>query len=95
MAFMNSPGGYFNLRDANDAAKASAYQNAPKVNPYMQSQAPQSAQAPQSPQAPRPPVAGGPLGGSSWKNGGKIKRSKASKRADGIAQRGKTRGRMV
>ena len=29
------------------------------------------------------------------KKGGKVKVSSASKRADGIAQRGKTRGRMV
>ena len=29
------------------------------------------------------------------KKGGKVKASSASKRADGIAQRGKTRGRMV
>lgn len=28
------------------------------------------------------------------KNGGKVKASSASKRADGIAQRGKTRGKM-
>lgn len=92
MSIMNSQDGYFNLRAANDAAKAAAYQNAPKVNPYMQ-QAPQ--QAPQAAQAPQSPVASGPLGGSSWKNGGKVKRSKASKRADGIAQRGKTKGRIV
>lgn len=30
-----------------------------------------------------------------YKKGGKVKRSSASKRADGIAQRGKTKGRMV
>jgi hypothetical protein len=30
-----------------------------------------------------------------FKRGGKVKASSASKRADGIAQRGKTRGRMV
>ena len=30
-----------------------------------------------------------------YKKGGKVKRSSASKRGDGIAQRGKTRGRMV
>ena len=30
-----------------------------------------------------------------YKAGGKVKASSASKRADGIAQRGKTRGRMV
>jgi hypothetical protein len=29
------------------------------------------------------------------KKGGKVKASSASKRADGIAQRGKTRGRMI
>jgi hypothetical protein len=29
------------------------------------------------------------------KAGGKVKASSASKRADGIAQRGKTRGRMI
>jgi hypothetical protein len=92
MSIMDSPGGYFNLRDANDAAKAAAYQNAPKINPYMQAQIPQ---APGAPQAPRPPVAGGPLGGPSWKKGGKVKSSKASKRADDIAQRGKTKGRFV
>ena len=32
---------------------------------------------------------------SAMKKGGKVKASSASKRADGIAQRGKTRGRMV
>ena len=30
-----------------------------------------------------------------YKKGGKVKMSTASKRADGIAQRGKTKGRMV
>ena len=30
-----------------------------------------------------------------YRKGGKVKRSSASKRGDGIAQRGKTRGRMV
>ena len=30
-----------------------------------------------------------------YKRGGKVKRSSASKRGDGIAQRGKTRGRMI
>ena len=101
MAFMGNINGRMNYRDANDAAKSSAYQNAAKTNPYMQAQVPQAPQAtgaPQStvaPQAPRPPVAGGPLGGPSWKKGGKVKSSKASKRADGIAQRGKTKGRIV
>ena len=32
---------------------------------------------------------------NAYKKGGKVKRSSASKRGDGIAQRGKTRGRMV
>ena len=32
---------------------------------------------------------------SAYKKGGKVKRGSASKRADGIAQRGKTKGRMV
>jgi len=95
MAFMENINGRMNYRDANDAAKSSAYQNAAKTNPYMQAQAPQAPQATGAPQAPRPPVAGGPLGGPSWKKGGKVKRSKASKRADGIAQRGKTKGRIV
>ena len=30
-----------------------------------------------------------------YRKGGKVKRSSASKRGDGIAQRGKTRGRMI
>jgi hypothetical protein len=33
--------------------------------------------------------------GSAFKKGGPVKSSSASKRADGIAQRGKTRGKMV
>ena len=33
--------------------------------------------------------------GAPFKKGGKVKASSASKRADGIAQRGKTNGRMV
>ena len=33
--------------------------------------------------------------GDTYKKGGKVKASSASRRADGIAQRGKTRGRMV
>jgi hypothetical protein len=33
--------------------------------------------------------------GEAFKKGGKVKRSSASKRGDGIAQRGKTRGRFV
>ena len=32
---------------------------------------------------------------NAYKKGGKVKRSSASKRGDGIAQRGKTKGRMV
>ena len=32
---------------------------------------------------------------NAYKKGGKVKRGSASKRADGIAQRGKTKGRMV
>lgn len=35
------------------------------------------------------------LGVKAYKKGGKVKVSSASKRADGIAQRGKTRGKMV
>jgi hypothetical protein len=89
---INNAARYRNYMDTNNAAKAAAYQNAPKINPYMQAQAPQATGAPQ---APRPPVAGGPLGGPSWKKGGKVKRSQASKRADGIAQKGKTKGRFV
>ena len=42
--------------------------------------------------APQAPVAGGPLG-AAMKKGGKV--SSASKRADGIARRGKTRGSIV
>jgi hypothetical protein len=34
-------------------------------------------------------------GGPGMKKGGKVKMSTASKRADGVAQRGKTKGRMV
>ena len=33
--------------------------------------------------------------GPGMKKGGKVKMSSASKRADGIAQRGKTKGKMV
>ena len=33
--------------------------------------------------------------GPGMKKGGRVKMSSASKRADGVAQRGKTRGRMV
>ena len=33
--------------------------------------------------------------GATFKTGGKVKASAASKRADGIAQRGKTKGRFV
>jgi len=35
------------------------------------------------------------LGIEVYKKGGKVKMSTASKRADGVAQRGKTKGRMV
>ena len=38
-------------------------------------------------------AAGGSVGGKGMKKGGKV--SSASKRADGIAQRGKTRGKLV
>ena len=34
-------------------------------------------------------------GGTPMKKGGKVKSSSASKRGDGIAKRGKTRGKMV
>ena len=36
-----------------------------------------------------------PRTGTTYKKGGSVKASSASKRADGIAQRGKTKGRMV
>ena len=36
-----------------------------------------------------------PGAASDYKKGGKVKMSTASKRADGVAQRGKTKGRMV
>lgn len=36
-----------------------------------------------------------PQAGAKMKKGGSVKASSASKRADGIAQRGKTRGKMV
>jgi hypothetical protein len=35
------------------------------------------------------------MGVDVYKKGGKVKMSTASKRADGVAQRGKTKGRMV
>jgi protein-tyrosine-phosphatase len=35
------------------------------------------------------------MGVEVYRKGGKVKMSTASKRADGIAQRGKTKGRMV
>ena len=88
---IDNTAGYRNYMDTNNAAKAAAYQNAPKANPFAQPQIPQAP-------VPQPPVAAGPVGGAvkpSWKKGGKVKRSQASKRADGIAQKGKTKGRFV
>ena len=41
------------------------------------------------------PIKRGLTAGLGMKKGGKVKVSSASKRADGIASRGKTRGRMV
>jgi hypothetical protein len=40
-------------------------------------------------------LAGMPKGGATFKKGGKVKASSASKRADGCAVRGKTKGKMV
>jgi hypothetical protein len=40
-------------------------------------------------------LAGMPKGGTTFKKGGKVKASSASKRADGCAVRGKTKGKMV
>ena len=44
---------------------------------------------------PMPPGGGLPAVPQGMKKGGKVKVSSASKRADGIAVKGKTRGRMV
>ena len=41
------------------------------------------------------PMTGGPKPMPMMKKGGKVKASSASKRADGIAVKGKTRGRIV
>jgi len=40
-------------------------------------------------------LGGMPKGGTTFKKGGKVKASSASKRADGCAVRGKTKGKMV
>ena len=41
------------------------------------------------------PIKRGLMAGSGMKKGGKVKMSSASKRADGIATKGKTKGRIV
>ena len=41
------------------------------------------------------PIKRGLMAGSGMKKGGRVKMSSASKRADGIAMKGKTKGRIV
>jgi len=70
-----------------------ALKNAPRVTPEIQARADMMSAIARGPN-PNSPLQGR-MGGMGMKKGGKVKVSSASKRADGCATKGKTKGRII